>query len=171
MDLHCDKSSGSILCSVQSNASGRCKRTVTGHIIIQIANHVVYGRGYCIICWFGFSGTKLWHKEYCFKTHNQFHCYNLFRHISNFAHFHVHLKNGLTLWGNDPESKRIFKLQKKIIRIISNVDQNASCRNLFRDLNIPPTTMFIYKWSYMLYKTKHWKDEVKWWNPWTLYTP
>jgi hypothetical protein len=44
----------------------------------------------------------------------------------------------LTLWGNDPESKRIFKLQKKIIRIISNVGRNASCRNLFRDLNIPP---------------------------------
>jgi hypothetical protein len=53
-----------------------------------------------------------------------------------FAHFHVHLKYGLTMWGNDPESKGIFKLQKKIIRIISNVCQNASCRNLFRDLNI-----------------------------------
>jgi hypothetical protein len=55
-----------------------------------------------------------------------------------FAHFHVHLKYGLTLWGNDPESKRIFKLQNKIIIIISNVGQNASCRNLFRDLNILP---------------------------------
>jgi hypothetical protein len=44
----------------------------------------------------------------------------------------------LALWGNDPESKRIFKLQKKIIRIISNVGRNASCRNLFRDLNILP---------------------------------
>ena len=55
-----------------------------------------------------------------------------------FAHFHVHLKYGLTLWGNDPERKRSFKLQKKIIRIISNVGRNASCMNLFRDLNILP---------------------------------
>jgi hypothetical protein len=54
-----------------------------------------------------------------------------------FAHFHVHLKYGLTLWGNDPECKRSFKLQKKII-IISNVGRNASCMNLFRDLNILP---------------------------------
>jgi hypothetical protein len=53
-----------------------------------------------------------------------------------FAHFHVHLKYGLALWGSDAESKRIFKLQKKVIRIISNTDLNVSCRNLFRDLNI-----------------------------------
>jgi hypothetical protein len=37
-----------------------------------------------------------------------------------FAHFHVHLKYGLTLWGSEPESRMIFKLQKKVIRIISN---------------------------------------------------
>jgi hypothetical protein len=78
VDLHCDKTSRSILCLVQSNASDRCKRTLTGYIIIQTANHVVYDRGYCIFHWFGFSGTKLWLKEYCIKTHNQFHCYNLF---------------------------------------------------------------------------------------------
>jgi hypothetical protein len=35
-----------------------------------------------------------------------------------FACFHVHLKYGLTLWGGDPESTKIFRLQKKVIRII-----------------------------------------------------
>ena len=35
-----------------------------------------------------------------------------------FACFHAHLRYGLTLWGVDPESKRIFQLQKKILRII-----------------------------------------------------
>jgi hypothetical protein len=80
-----------------------------------------------------------------------------------FAQSHVHLKYGLTLWGNDPESKRIFKLQKKIITIISNVGRNASCRNLFRDLNILPlpclymsevicyTKSNIEKMNFMLY--------------------
>jgi hypothetical protein len=35
-----------------------------------------------------------------------------------FACFHVHLRYGLTLWGGDPESIRIFRLKKKVIRII-----------------------------------------------------
>jgi len=38
-----------------------------------------------------------------------------------FACFHAHLRYGLTLWGSDPESKRIFRLQKKVIRIIGGI--------------------------------------------------
>jgi hypothetical protein len=44
----------------------------------------------------------------------------------------------LALWGGDPASLRIFKLQKKAIRIVGKVSQHASCRNLFRDLGILP---------------------------------
>jgi hypothetical protein len=51
---------------------------------------------------------------------------------------HAHLRYALTLCGGDHESKRICKLQIKVIRIISSADQNVSCRNLFRDLNILP---------------------------------
>jgi hypothetical protein len=53
-----------------------------------------------------------------------------------FACFHVHLRYGLTLWGGDPESIKIFRLQKKAVRII--VGQHVSSRNLFKDLNILP---------------------------------
>jgi len=35
----------------------------------------------------------------------------------HFACFHVHLRYGVILWGGDPESIRIFQLQKKVIRI------------------------------------------------------
>jgi hypothetical protein len=35
-----------------------------------------------------------------------------------FSCFHVLVRYGLTLWGGDPESIRIFRLQKKVIRII-----------------------------------------------------
>jgi hypothetical protein len=38
-----------------------------------------------------------------------------------FAYFHVHLRYGLTLWGGDLASLRIFKLQKKAIRIVGKV--------------------------------------------------
>jgi hypothetical protein len=31
---------------------------------------------------------------------------------------------------------RMFRLQKKVIRMIGKVDRHASCRNLFKDLNI-----------------------------------
>jgi len=36
------------------------------------------------------------------------------------------------------ESKRIFRLQKKVIRIIGGIGRRASCRNLFKTLNILP---------------------------------
>ena len=55
-----------------------------------------------------------------------------------FACFHVHLRYGLTLWGGDPESIRIFRLQKKVLRIIGGMGRRASCRNLFKNLNILP---------------------------------
>jgi hypothetical protein len=55
-----------------------------------------------------------------------------------FACFHVHLRYGVTLCGGDPESIRIFRLQKKVIRIIGKVGLHASCRNLFKELNILP---------------------------------
>ena len=40
--------------------------------------------------------------------------------------------------GGDPESKRIFRLQKKVLRIIGGTGRRASCRNLFKTLNIIP---------------------------------
>jgi hypothetical protein len=55
-----------------------------------------------------------------------------------FAYFHVHLRYGLTLWGGDPASLRIFKLQKKAIRIVGKTSRHTSCRNLFTDLGVFP---------------------------------
>jgi hypothetical protein len=57
-----------------------------------------------------------------------------------FACFHAHLRYGLTLWGGDPESIRIFQLQKKVLRIIGGTGRHASCRNVFKNLNILPLT-------------------------------
>ena len=56
-----------------------------------------------------------------------------------FACFHVQLRYGLTLWGGDPESFFLqFFVTKKVIRIMGNVGRHASCRNLFKYLNILP---------------------------------
>ena len=53
-----------------------------------------------------------------------------------FACIHVHLNYGIMLWGNDPKSKKVFTLQKKIIRTMSKTNQRTFCRNLFRTLGI-----------------------------------
>jgi hypothetical protein len=55
-----------------------------------------------------------------------------------FACFHVQLRYGLTLWGGDTESIRIFRLQKKVIRLIGKAGRYASCRKLFKELHILP---------------------------------
>jgi len=55
-----------------------------------------------------------------------------------FACFHVHLRYGLTLWHGDPESIRILRLRKKVLRIICKAGRHISCRNIFKDLNILP---------------------------------
>jgi hypothetical protein len=61
---------------------------------------------------------------------------------------------GLIFWGNSTESDDIFKIQKRIIRIITNSNKNASCRDLFKKLKILPLqSQYIY--SILLFIVKH----------------
>jgi hypothetical protein len=53
-----------------------------------------------------------------------------------FAHFHSFIRYGIILEGNNGESKKMFKLKKRVIRIISNVSRTTSCRELFNRRNI-----------------------------------
>jgi exonuclease III len=74
-----------------------------------------------------------------------------------FACFHTHLRYGVTLWGGDPECVKIFRLQKKAIRVISKVSRSTSCRNLFKDLRILPLPCLYI--SEVVYKIKsNWKQ-------------
>jgi len=74
-----------------------------------------------------------------------------------FACFHMHLRYRVTLWGGDPEGLRIFRLQKKAVRIMSNVSRNTSCRKLFKDLKILPLPCVYI--SEVVYKAKsNWKQ-------------
>ena len=62
---------------------------------------------------------------------------NTFRSI-HFANFHSHLGYGILFWGGDSQHTKVFKLQKKVVRLICNVKRKTSCRDLFRTLNILP---------------------------------
>jgi hypothetical protein len=57
-----------------------------------------------------------------------------------YAHFHALLRYGITFWGGDNHSNNIFKLQKKVIQIISDVSNHTSCRQIFKDYNILTVT-------------------------------
>ena len=55
-----------------------------------------------------------------------------------FLYVHSIVSYGITFWGNSSHSEEIFKIQKRIIRIIMNSSKNVSCQQLFKELNILP---------------------------------
>jgi hypothetical protein len=62
---------------------------------------------------------------------------------------------GLIFWGNSTDSDDIFKIQKRIIRIITNSNKTASCRELFKILNILPLqSQYIYSILLFIIKNK-----------------
>jgi len=74
-----------------------------------------------------------------------------------FSYVHSIVSYGIIFWGNSSHSEEIFKIQKRIIRIIMNSSKNASCWQLFKDLNILPIQSQ-YISSKFLFVTKN-KDQ------------
>jgi hypothetical protein len=67
-----------------------------------------------------------------------------------FACFHSVINYGLIFRGNSTNVQRVLRVQKKVIRIMSGVGMTASCRGLFRKLNILPVASQ-YIFSLMLF--------------------
>jgi len=44
----------------------------------------------------------------------------------------------IIFWGNSSRSEEMFETQKRIISIIMNSSKNASCQQLFKELNTLP---------------------------------
>ena len=53
-----------------------------------------------------------------------------------FSYFHSIMSYGIIFWGNSHLSDNIFKIQKRILRIITNKSQCESCQHLFKQLQI-----------------------------------
>jgi hypothetical protein len=53
-----------------------------------------------------------------------------------YAYFHAIMEYGIIFWGNSSLSKKIFQLQKKIIRTMTGSTSRASCKPLFKTLGI-----------------------------------
>jgi predicted AAA+ superfamily ATPase len=72
---------------------------------------------------------------------------------TSFLYVHSIIFYGIIFWRNSSHSKEIFKIQK---RIIMNSSKNASCQQLFKELNILPIqSHYIYShYFYLLLKIK-----------------
>jgi len=55
-----------------------------------------------------------------------------------FANFHSHLRYGITFWGGDSQGLKVFKMQKRVVRLMGNVQKRMSYRELFKKLRILP---------------------------------
>jgi len=70
-------------------------------------------------------------------------------------HAYAHsMSYGIIFWGNSPHSACIFKMQKKIIRIMTNSRERDSCRQLFKKLKILPL-ISQYIFSILLFVVKN----------------
>jgi hypothetical protein len=71
-----------------------------------------------------------------------------------FLYFHSILSHGIIFWDNSTHSLNIFKIQKRIIRIIMNARNRDSCYQLFKNLKILPLKSQ-YIFSLLLFVAKH----------------
>ena len=63
---------------------------------------------------------------------------------------------GILFWGSSTESIKIFRLQKRIIRVMMGCKRNQSCRDLFVKLGILPLhSQYILSLLMFLFKSKH----------------
>jgi hypothetical protein len=53
-----------------------------------------------------------------------------------FSYFHSILTYGIVFWGNLVNSQYIFKIQKRVIRLIANLGVRDSCHCAFKELGI-----------------------------------
>lgn len=73
-----------------------------------------------------------------------------------FAHIHSTLNYGIIFWGNSPHSVKVFKMQKRIIRIITNSGNRDSCRKLFKKMEILPFySQYLYTLILYMVNNKH----------------
>jgi hypothetical protein len=56
----------------------------------------------------------------------------------HYTYFNAIISYGLPFWGNSPHAIKIFKMQKRIFRIMMGCKSRVSCSNFFRMLGILP---------------------------------
>jgi hypothetical protein len=74
--------------------------------------------------------------------------------IIYFSYVHSLMSYGIIFWGDSVHSKLIFKIQKRIIRIITNSNRRDLCRQLYKQLQkLPLKSQYIF--SLLLFVVKN----------------
>jgi hypothetical protein len=58
--------------------------------------------------------------------------------------FHTTLSYGIIFWGQSSNSKKLFMLQKRVVRLMTGYGSRSSCRDLFRQLRDLTIEISIY---------------------------
>jgi hypothetical protein len=62
-----------------------------------------------------------------------------------YAYFYSIVRYGVIFWGNSSYAINVFRLQKRVVRIISGISNRNSCRQVFTTLKILPLlSIYIY---------------------------
>ena len=81
------------------------------------------------------------------------------KNLRTVSYGHSIMAYGIIFQGNSPYINNIFKLQKRAIKIIMNVDNRVSCRELLKKLNILPLHSQ-YILSLLLFVVKNIKEFI-----------
>ena len=78
-----------------------------------------------------------------------------------YSHFHSIISYGVIFWGHIAPSTRVFRLQKRIIRIMMGSRSKNSCRKLFTSLEILPLLLSIFfPFSDLLEKIRNFSPQI-----------
>jgi hypothetical protein len=73
-----------------------------------------------------------------------------------YAYYHSLVKYGIIYWGNTPDCRKVFLMQKKIIKIMMGVQPTHTCCDLFKKLEILPIPC-VYLLSLMTFVVNNYK--------------
>jgi hypothetical protein len=72
-----------------------------------------------------------------------------------FGYTHSIIRYGIIFWGSSSYAKKLFILQKKIVRIITNTRPWDSCRKVFKNVEIMTYSQCIYSLILYTVNNKH----------------
>jgi hypothetical protein len=84
---------------------------------------------------------------------------NILRFVC-FGKFQSLLKYGIIFWGVVGDSKKVFKIQKRVLRIMSGLGKQESCRHIFKEYGILTVTS-LYILEVLCYIKKHKGDLIQ----------
>jgi len=134
---------------------------------IQIKNHTINYKSGMKFLGLNITDTLAWHAHIYSLSSNLSKSYFMMKSLKPviseksiwniyFAYFESKLRFGIMFWGVDSKSITLFRLQKKVIRLIAEAPKCTSCRPIFKRFKILTlTSLYIYETLCFMKKQYH----------------